>query len=280
MFPAKLGDLQRSPVGASSKPAQGDSESVSYSSRATTELLITFVPVDSGFEPDLEEVLTERSRDYAASLPPGHGSYRGSLPARCKSEPVSFAYRGLPARSTGWQSGVPIRIGTEYDTEWWFAGRVSNHLVVIESHLRGENGHPYHGADFALRVLFTQLGWPCELPYPGERPDTASSSRAPAAKSWRHSARALLATIFPPAPPGEDSSIGVREIARGPDQGTYAHARETGAPHTCEVSAPSFFGETEIFNGSDRIMGIALGRSPPRNGRLEQIQADSDHPPT
>ena len=34
---------------------------------------------------------------------------------------------------------------------------------------------------------------------------------------------------------------------RDPAPGTYAHVRSTGRPHTCETSAPSFFGEYEKY---------------------------------
>ena len=83
----------------------------------------------------------------------------------CSFESAPFAYRGFRSRDAPQNSGLRPRINDDYDTEWWFAGRVSNHLVVIESHLRRDDGHTYVGADFALRVLFKQLGWPCELPY-------------------------------------------------------------------------------------------------------------------
>jgi hypothetical protein len=230
-FPDRIDDLKRMPI-RSPSPSTGAVD-VAYASEGTTRLRITLTPLPKGKAPDLQGALEKRIRGRAAS-PPSEYAPR----VLCNAEEVTFAYRTAQTSS----EGVAPTLGASIDIEasdpafdWWFAAELSGHLVVIESQLRRHSG--LHGPDIALRDHLHALGWPCRFP-------VTKAEQAPQAKAEPEIQRA-------PAPSAdgfdEGSTLGPRPVHRDPAPGTYAHARSTGRPHTCETSAPSFFGEREEY---------------------------------
>lgn len=266
-FPDQIDGLRRMPIAS---PSTSTNEvDISYASEGTTRLRITLTPLLKGKEPDLQGALKDRIRSRAASPP---YEWAPVFPVLCNSEEVTFAYRTLAQTSggnveppTGYlfdrtvvvTSSGSVERPTGYPSDagpvdWWFAAALLGHLVVIESQI-SRHADLYYGADRALRDLLDPLGWPCRLP-PSKLEQAAQRKkeleirrRTPPERTPQQSASILRALATPIEPFDESSTLGPRPVRRDPAPGSYAHARSTGRPHTCETSAPSFFGEREEY---------------------------------
>jgi hypothetical protein len=220
-FPDEIDGLPRMPI-ATPSPSTNEVD-ISYASDGTTRLRITLTPLPEGKEADPKGVLKERWWSRTASPPPRHEILVPVLPVLCNSEEVTFAYLTItksPSEKLGWS----------------FAAALSGHLVVIESQI-GQHADRYWGADEDLRDLLGALGWPCRLMSTQEQAQAAERKAEP---------KIQLAPAASVDPFDEGSTLGPRPVHRDPAPGTYAHARSTGRPYTCETSA-GFMGEYEKY---------------------------------
>lgn len=238
-FPDQIDGLPRMPI-VSPSPSTGEVD-ISYASEGTTRLRITLAPLPKGKEPELERVLDERARGRATSPPMRYEWTAPAVPVLCDSEEVSFAYGMIARAQSASVETIEAPMASSIEIEptpqpeklgWRFAAGLSGHLVVIESQI-SRHADVHYGADLALRDLLDALGWPCRLPTPKPELAEAPPDRSPAP--------AASVDAF-----GESSTLGPRPVHRDPAPGTYAHARSTGRPHTCETSA-GFMGEYEKY---------------------------------